>query len=55
MYELKWCTCVYIYPYSYAAQSKHIWMDYSDEDILTIRKTYYAMCAETDYLMGIYI
>merc|ERR1711907_144511 len=24
----------------------------SDDDILKVRKTYYAMCAETDYLLG---
>ena len=26
--------------------------DFTDADILKVRKTYYAMCAETDFLLG---
>ena len=38
---------------SYMSQSKHVWAsNYSDADILKVRKTYYAMCAETDFLLG---
>lgn len=41
------------HPYdSYMSISKNVDGDFSDEDILKVRKTYYAMCAETDYLLG---
>ena len=26
--------------------------EFTDEEILKVRRTYYAMCAETDYLLG---
>jgi len=34
------------------ATSKGVAGEFSDADILKVRKTYYAMCAETDYLLG---
>ena len=37
---------------SYMSISKAVWRDFTEEEILTVRKTYYAMCAETDYLLG---
>ena len=37
---------------AYQSQSKNVWRNFSDSEILKVRKTYYAMCAETDYLMG---
>ena len=37
---------------AYMSQSKDVWRDFRDEEILEVRKTYYAMCAETDYLLG---
>lgn len=42
------------HPYdSYMSESKHVGAkDISDDEILKVRKTYYAMCAETDYLLG---
>ena len=33
--------------------SKNVWSDnFTEAEILMVRKTYYAMCAETDYLLG---
>lgn len=38
---------------SYMSQSKNVWgHGYSDQDVQKVRKTYYAMCVETDFLMG---
>ena len=38
---------------SYMSQSKNVWgHGYSDQDVEKVRKTYYAMCVETDFLMG---
>lgn len=37
---------------SYMSQSKNVWGDYTPEQVHKVRKTYYAMCAETDFLMG---
>ena len=37
---------------SYMSQSKNVWRNFTDSEILKVRKTYYAMCAETDYLLG---
>ena len=37
---------------SYMSQSKNVWRDFTDDEILKVRKTYYGMCAETDYLLG---
>ena len=38
---------------SYMSQSKNVWKHgYTDADVLKVRKTYYAMCVETDFLMG---
>lgn len=37
---------------AYQSKSKNVWRDFTDKEILTVRKTYYAMCAETDFLMG---
>jgi len=38
---------------AYMSISKNVWQtNYTDADILKVRKTYYAMCAETDYLLG---
>jgi len=37
---------------AYMSQSKAVWRNFSDAEILEVRKTYYAMCAETDYLLG---
>jgi len=38
---------------SYMSISKALWGDdYTEEEIRKVRKTYYAMCAETDFLMG---
>ncbi len=38
---------------SYMSQSKAVWRNFSDAEILKVRKTYYAMCAETDYMLGL--
>jgi len=35
----------------YMAISKHVEGSYTDQQIKKVRKTYYAMCAETDYLL----
>ena len=35
--------------------SKHIWsslQNYTHDDILKVRRSYYAMCAQTDYMLG---
>lgn len=42
------------HPYdSYMSISKHVEeMNYTSEEILRVRKTYYAMCAEADYLLN---
>ena len=42
------------HPYdSYMSVSKHVQeTSYTDQDILKVRKTYYAMCAEADYLLN---
>lgn len=37
---------------SYMSQSKNVAGNYSDAEVLKVRKTYYAMCAEADYLLG---
>eukprot|EP01063_Lacrimia_lanifica_P011129 TRINITY_DN1790_c1_g4_i1.p1 TRINITY_DN1790_c1_g4~~TRINITY_DN1790_c1_g4_i1.p1 ORF type:complete len:571 (+),score=183.33 TRINITY_DN1790_c1_g4_i1:52-1764(+) len=37
---------------SYMSESKNVWREYSEEQILKVRKTYYAMCSETDYMLG---
>lgn len=37
---------------SYMSISKNVAGNYTAAEILEVRKTYYAMCAETDYLMG---
>ena len=37
---------------SYMSQSKSVWRNYTDQEILKVRKTYYAMCYETDYMLG---
>eukprot|EP01063_Lacrimia_lanifica_P011126 TRINITY_DN1790_c1_g1_i1.p1 TRINITY_DN1790_c1_g1~~TRINITY_DN1790_c1_g1_i1.p1 ORF type:complete len:577 (+),score=200.35 TRINITY_DN1790_c1_g1_i1:77-1807(+) len=37
---------------SYMSESKAVWRNYTEAEILKVRKTYYAMCAETDYLLG---
>ncbi len=37
----------------YMSISKNIWGNWSDEQIQTIRKTYYGMNVETDYLLGL--
>ena len=37
---------------SYMSQSKDVWREFTDAEILAVRKTYYAMCVETDYLLG---
>ena len=37
----------------YMSMSKNVWgTDISDAEILQVRKTYYAMCAETDWMLG---
>lgn len=37
---------------SYQSISKAAWRNFTDEEIVRVRKTYYAMCAETDYMLG---
>lgn len=37
---------------SYMSISKAAWRNFTDQEILKVRKTYYAMCAETDYMLG---
>ena len=37
---------------AYMSISQNVWADYSAQDILRVRRTYYAMCAETDFLLG---
>jgi arylsulfatase K len=37
---------------SYMSISKSVWRNFTDEEILRVRKTYYAMCAETDLMLG---
>ena len=38
---------------SYMSISKSVWRNFSDAEILKVRRTYYAMCAETDYMLGL--
>jgi len=41
------------HPYdSYMSESKHVTGHFNQAKILEVRRTYYAMCAETDYLLG---
>lgn len=37
---------------SYMSQSKSVWRNFTHNEIHKVRKTYYAMCAETDYMLG---
>ena len=37
---------------SYMSQSKAVWRNFNATEIHKVRKTYYAMCAETDYMLG---
>jgi arylsulfatase K len=37
---------------SYMSQSKNVWRNYTKQEIHKVRKTYYAMCVETDYMLG---
>ena len=37
---------------SYMSISKSVWRNFTDDEILKVRKTYLAMCAETDYMLG---
>eukprot|EP00944_MAST-04C_sp_MAST-4C-sp1_P015577 g15577.t1 len=37
---------------SYMSQSKSVWRDFDATEVHKVRKTYYAMCAETDYMLG---
>jgi len=37
---------------SYQSISKNVWRNFTDKEIIKVRKTYYAMCAETDYMLG---
>ena len=38
---------------SYMSESKNVWSrNYTDQQIHKVRKTYYAMCYETDYMLG---
>lgn len=38
---------------AYQSISKNVWGNFSDADIIKVRRTYYAMCAETDYMLGL--
>ena len=37
---------------SYMSQSKSVWRNFTNKEIMMVRKTYYAMCAETDFMLG---
>ena len=37
---------------SYMSQSKSVWREFNASEVHKVRKTYYAMCAETDYMLG---
>ena len=37
---------------SYMSASKSVARIFNESEILKVRRTYYAMCAETDYLLG---
>eukprot|EP01063_Lacrimia_lanifica_P011128 TRINITY_DN1790_c1_g3_i1.p1 TRINITY_DN1790_c1_g3~~TRINITY_DN1790_c1_g3_i1.p1 ORF type:complete len:567 (+),score=232.27 TRINITY_DN1790_c1_g3_i1:61-1761(+) len=36
----------------YMSISKNIWREFTDKEVLKVRRTYYAMCAETDFILG---
>lgn len=40
---------------SYMSQSKAVWRNFTKNEVLKVRKTYYAMCAETDFMFGLVI
>ena len=37
---------------SYMSISKSVWRNFTDDEIVKVRKTYLAMCAETDFMLG---
>lgn len=38
---------------SYMSISKSVWRNFTKQEVLKVRKTYYAMCAETDFMFGL--
>ena len=36
----------------YMSISKNVWRGFSAGEVARVRRTYYAMCAETDYMLG---